>query len=121
MIITLMMIYGLCFIIVVVIAVVISNVLYYFQRALHLRATGTFKDVYGVTRKNGEEWLVTMSEAESHIPDVHEEVTIIIKTLFNKGGRLVDLKYVVKIEQGKMNPKFQMNVRNSSSAVIFLY
>lgn len=44
------------------------------QVALHLVATGTFKDVYGITRKNGEEWLITKAEGEAHIPDVYEEV-----------------------------------------------
>lgn len=43
--------------------------------ALHLRATKPFKDVFGVTRKTGEEWLVTMKEADNHIPDIYEEVS----------------------------------------------
>ncbi|EDO36139.1 predicted protein [Nematostella vectensis] len=56
------------------------------KKALHLRATGTYKDVNGVTRKNGEEWLVTMSDTEAHIPDVYEEVqgVIEITTLNNR-------------------------------------
>jgi len=37
--------------------------------ALHLKALRTFTDVYGKVRKNGEEWLVTSKEAESHIPE----------------------------------------------------
>jgi len=39
-----------------------------------MRAYRTFKDVKGVTRKNGEEWLIKMADTEAHIPDVYEEV-----------------------------------------------
>jgi major vault protein len=42
--------------------------------ALHLRAVTSFQDVYGVQRKAGEEWLVTVANAECHIPDVNETV-----------------------------------------------
>ncbi len=44
------------------------------KKALHLRATRTFKDVFGKTRKAGEEWLGTLEDAETHIPDVYEQV-----------------------------------------------
>jgi len=44
------------------------------KTALHLRANRTFTDVFGKERKAGEEWLVTIQEAETHIPDVYEEV-----------------------------------------------
>lgn len=44
------------------------------KKALHLRATKTFKDVFGKLRRAGEEWLVTISEAETHIPDVYEQI-----------------------------------------------
>jgi major vault protein len=44
------------------------------KKALALRAKLTFTDVFGVVRKAGEEWLVTLKEAESHIPDVSEQV-----------------------------------------------
>jgi len=39
-----------------------------------MRATRTFTDGAGVTRKNGEEWLIKMEDTETHIPDVYEEV-----------------------------------------------
>ena len=42
-----------------------------------MRAYRTFKDVTGVTRKNGEEWLIKMADTEAHIPDVYEEVCIV--------------------------------------------
>ena len=48
------------------------------QVALHMRAYRTFKDVKGVTRKNGEEWLIKMADTEAHIPDVYEEVTVCV-------------------------------------------
>ena len=44
------------------------------QRALHVRATQTFKDDFGVLRRNGEEWLIKSSDNETHIPAVNEEV-----------------------------------------------
>lgn len=34
----------------------------------------TFKDVYGVNRKAGEDWLVTSDIAETHVQDIHEEI-----------------------------------------------
>lgn len=42
--------------------------------ALHLHATKTFVDVFGKKRKAGEEWLVSIRDADTHIPDVYEQV-----------------------------------------------
>jgi len=39
-----------------------------------MRALKTCKDDFGVVRKNGEEWLIKMSDTETHIPNVYEEV-----------------------------------------------
>ena len=44
------------------------------RKALHLRARRTYTDAFGVERKAGDEWLVTLTDAETHIPDVYEEV-----------------------------------------------
>eukprot|EP01124_Arcella_intermedia_P035107 TRINITY_DN885_c0_g1_i1.p1 TRINITY_DN885_c0_g1~~TRINITY_DN885_c0_g1_i1.p1 ORF type:complete len:826 (+),score=106.85 TRINITY_DN885_c0_g1_i1:115-2592(+) len=44
------------------------------KKALALRAKQTFVDVFGKQRKAGEEWLVTLKDAESHIPDISEIV-----------------------------------------------
>ncbi|MBN1875765.1 MAG: colicin uptake protein [Anaerolineae bacterium] len=44
------------------------------RRALHLRARRTFTDIFGKERKAGDEWLITLDDAETHIPDVYEEV-----------------------------------------------
>ena len=43
-------------------------------RALHIRATKTFTDVFGKLRKAGEEWLVTVEQTDTYIPDIFEEV-----------------------------------------------
>jgi len=54
--------------------------------ALHLRAVRTFTDIYGKTRKTGEEWLVTSKDTDSHIPAVYEEVVALVDiiTLTNR-------------------------------------
>ncbi|KAH3882664.1 major vault protein-like [Dreissena polymorpha] len=44
------------------------------KKGLHMRSLRTFKDDFGVVRKNGEEWLITMDMTETHIPNVYEEV-----------------------------------------------
>lgn len=44
------------------------------KRALHLRATHTFTDVYGKVRKAGQEWLITVDKSQTHIADIFEEV-----------------------------------------------
>lgn len=56
------------------------------KKALHMRALRTYKDDFGKTRKNGEEWLITMEDTETHIPNVYEEVVgvVTITTLSNR-------------------------------------
>jgi len=56
------------------------------KKAFHLRAAKTFVDVFGKKRKAGEEWLVTLEDAETHIQDVFEEVVgeVRITTLNNR-------------------------------------
>eukprot|EP00286_Rhodomonas_abbreviata_P005508 CAMPEP_0181334400 /NCGR_PEP_ID=MMETSP1101-20121128/26233_1 /TAXON_ID=46948 /ORGANISM="Rhodomonas abbreviata, Strain Caron Lab Isolate" /LENGTH=857 /DNA_ID=CAMNT_0023444361 /DNA_START=63 /DNA_END=2636 /DNA_ORIENTATION=+ len=44
------------------------------KRAIHLRALRTFEDEFGKQRRAGEEWLLTMEDCETHIPDVNEEI-----------------------------------------------
>jgi major vault protein len=44
------------------------------KKALHLSAITTFTDIFKKLRKAGEQWLVTLQDAETHIPDVHERV-----------------------------------------------
>ncbi|XP_065830382.1 major vault protein-like isoform X2 [Oscarella lobularis] len=56
------------------------------KTALHMSATRTFKDGKGIVRKNGEEWLITFEDTETHIPDVYERVVgvVNINTLTNR-------------------------------------
>ena len=56
------------------------------KKALHLKALRTFNDVYGKRRRNGEEWLVTIKDSETHIPHVYEHVvgTVDLITLTNR-------------------------------------
>lgn len=56
------------------------------KNALHLRATRSFKDSFGKERKTGEEWLITLEEAECYIPGVYEELVadVEITTLSNR-------------------------------------
>ncbi|XP_035826504.1 major vault protein-like [Aplysia californica] len=49
------------------------------KKALHMRCLQSFKDDFGVNRKNGEEWLITMQDTEAHIPNVYEEAVGVVK------------------------------------------
>ncbi|XP_041094651.1 major vault protein [Polyodon spathula] len=44
------------------------------KKALRVRALRPFRDAGGVDRRTGEEWLITHSQRDAHIPDVSEEV-----------------------------------------------
>lgn len=44
------------------------------KEAILVKAKKTFKDQLGTQRKTGEEYLITMDDMESFIPDVYEEV-----------------------------------------------
>jgi major vault protein len=44
------------------------------KKAFQIRANKTFEDVFGKKRKAGEEWLIMLTDAETYIPDVYEEV-----------------------------------------------
>ena len=44
------------------------------RKALHLRALKTFTDDFGQTRNNGDEWLVTAEQTETHILNVYEQL-----------------------------------------------
>jgi len=56
------------------------------KKALHMRSLKTYKDDFGIVRKNGEEWLIMMTDTETHIPNVYEEVVgvVNITTLNNR-------------------------------------
>jgi len=61
------------------------------KKALHLRAKRNFVDVFGKQRKAGQEWLVTIDDTETHIPDVYEELVgeVRITTLNNRQYTIV--------------------------------
>lgn len=54
--------------------------------AIHLMAVTSFKDIFGRVRKAGQEWLVTLNNTESYIPDIYEVVKGVVKitTLNNR-------------------------------------
>lgn len=51
-----------------------------------MKSLRTFTDEQKTTRKNGEEWLIKLSDTETHIPGVHEEVVGVVRitTLSNR-------------------------------------
>lgn len=50
-------------------AIILSNLV-----ALRLSASNSFKDIYGIKRNSGEEWIVTDEMTSTHIPDVYETI-----------------------------------------------
>ena len=42
------------------------------KKGIQLRAIKTFVNVYGKNRRAGEEWLLTIEDSDTHIPDVYE-------------------------------------------------
>merc|ERR1712159_136683 len=68
-----------------VIGVVNANIITE-KKAKEIKSIKTFKDAYGKMRKAGEQWLVTIKESDSHIPDVYENVDGIVNitTLTNR-------------------------------------
>ena len=48
------------------------------SRAIHLRASQNFVDVYNNDRKAGEEWLITMANTSHHILDIYEEFVKVV-------------------------------------------
>jgi major vault protein len=76
------------------------------KKALHLQALRTFVDAFGATRKAGEEWLVTLAQTETHIPDVNEKLIgeVSITTLTNR-------QYCVVLDPVGQDGKPQMGKR----------
>merc|ERR1712159_613282 len=71
------------------------------KKALQLSAEKTFIDVYGKEGKAGEEWLVTINDSDSHIPDVYENVdgVVAITTLTNRQFCVVLDPYVDNVQK----------------------
>eukprot|EP00300_Choanocystis_sp_HF-7_P007154 c15120_g1_i2.p1 GENE.c15120_g1_i2~~c15120_g1_i2.p1 ORF type:complete len:874 (+),score=214.08 c15120_g1_i2:37-2622(+) len=74
------------------------------KKAIQLRATRTATDVHGVRRQAGEEWLVTLEHASTHIPDVYEEFVqeVPITTLTNREYAVV----VHPVDKATGRPQF---------------
>ncbi|CAF0982318.1 unnamed protein product [Rotaria sp. Silwood1] len=51
------------------------------KKALHLRALKTFTDDFGKKRMNGEEWLVTLNDTETHTLSVYEQLVAIVDVI----------------------------------------
>eukprot|EP01120_Amphizonella_sp_Union-15-10_P015948 TRINITY_DN82_c0_g1_i2.p1 TRINITY_DN82_c0_g1~~TRINITY_DN82_c0_g1_i2.p1 ORF type:complete len:848 (+),score=262.05 TRINITY_DN82_c0_g1_i2:40-2544(+) len=87
------------------------------KKALHLQSTRTFVDCFGKERKAGEEWLVTLEDAETHIPDVYEKVIGEVKIT-----TLTSRQYAVVIDPVGSDGKPQMGKRElrKGEAVFFL-
>jgi len=62
------------------------------NQALRLRARKEIKDVYGVLRKAGEEWLVR--EAGAYLPDVNEEVVETVSAVVLTDKKALQLQAV---------------------------
>ena len=48
------------------------------KTAVHVRALRSITDQMGKARKNGEEYLITLEDMETHIAEVHEEIVGIV-------------------------------------------
>ena len=48
---------------------------------MHLRALKTFTDDFGKERMNGEEWLVTANDTETHILSVYEKLVAAVDVI----------------------------------------
>jgi major vault protein len=51
------------------------------KKALHLRALKTYTDDFGKERLNGEEWLVTHADTETHILSVYEQLVAVVDVI----------------------------------------
>ncbi|CAF2630339.1 unnamed protein product [Rotaria sp. Silwood2] len=51
------------------------------KKALHLRALKSFTDDFGKKRMNGEEWLVTCNDTETHTLNVYEQLVAAVDVI----------------------------------------
>jgi major vault protein len=71
------------------------------KKALHVRSLRTFTDNFGKKRLNGEEWLIKMSDTETHIPGVYEEVIGVINVTTLSSRQYVVIMDPVGADDGK--------------------
>eukprot|EP00301_Raphidiophrys_heterophryoidea_P012953 c20283_g1_i1.p1 GENE.c20283_g1_i1~~c20283_g1_i1.p1 ORF type:complete len:846 (-),score=216.37 c20283_g1_i1:57-2561(-) len=85
---------------------------------LHVRATNTFKDVFGHDRKAGSEWLVTLKDAETYIPGVYEEVVGEVQAI-----TLTSRQYCVVLDPIAEDgvPRFGQRELRNGEKTFFLY
>jgi len=66
--------------------------------AVEVRALKSFTDQLGIQRKNGEEYLITVSDMESFIPEVYEKITRLVEiTVLNTRQYCVIINPIGKI------------------------
>lgn len=81
------------------------------RKAIHLRATKSFKDSFNNVRKNGEEWLVTREDCEAYIPSVNEEIVRVVDVTI-----LTSRQYCVVLDP--YNPKTHQNQLGAKKLII---
>ena len=76
----------------------------------------TFKDDFEIVRKNGEEWLITMKDTETHIPNVYEEVVGVVNIT-----SLNNRQYCVILDPADAQGKPQLGQKKLVKVCIILY
>jgi hypothetical protein len=89
------------------------------RKALHLQATRTFTDFYNQERKAGEEWLITKTQTEKHIPDVFEKVVgeVSLTTLDSRQYCVV----VDPIDPATQKPRLGMRELRQGILLLFFF
>jgi len=86
--------------------------------ALQLEAVKTFVDVFGKERRAGQQWLVTIADASTHMPNVYERVIgeVAITTLTNR-------QYCVVVDpvDEKLVPRFGAKEVRKGECSFFLH
>ncbi|CAF3314215.1 unnamed protein product [Rotaria socialis] len=70
------------------------------KKALHLCALKTFTDEFGKERMNGEEWLVTLADTETHILSVYEQLVSVVNVKLVVGEKSFFLQPGEKLQNG---------------------
>ncbi|CAF1659453.1 unnamed protein product [Rotaria magnacalcarata] len=70
------------------------------KKALHLCALKTFTDNFGKERMNGEEWLVTLADTETHILSVYEQLVSVVNVKLVVGEKSFFLQPGEKLQNG---------------------
>jgi len=84
------------------------------KQALHLKAKNNFTDIYGNARHTGDEWLITLHDAQTHIPDVYEDVSGLEPLIFLTPRQFCVIENP-KMENGKVSLGAKKLVRGEAS------